>query len=279
MRIFKLRILFPVFLFCILLMGTTVVIAAKPTTVTAQDAQDMIDTASDKIDDVEDEIDAAKDDGYSEGAINGAEGKLTSAKNQLDNAISQFEKGHYEQAYDKADDAYEKALDAQEHLETKASGDNTDDENDYDEEDTDLDEIIDNDDEETIEEDRLERNLVITLTVNGQNAIGSTADDPVLVTGDEALITWTVKNTGTEMLEIKEIVLTTSALGARVDRTSYEMAGALNAGGTLAGTQIIQINEYGQFLGSLDSNTFKTKVSIEFEGDWDYEFSVYWKLV
>lgn len=251
-----------------------------------EDAQEEIDDAKEELQEARDEAKEMYQDGeITESAYDTVSNKLDAAENNLDVAEDQFEKGHYKQAEKKADDCKDKVEEAMDWLDDhKTKGENTDDEDEANDNDiNDVDDIIDGiediTDNETPEEDALERSLILTLTINGQNALLSSRDSPVQIDGTEPVTIYVkVQNTGNVDLVTEEITITTTASGIRVNKITL-VGGSLNAGGITDTTSIVEVGDFGTFLGSLDSNIFKSHIEVEFEGDWDYELNVYWQLV
>ena len=216
--------------------------------------------------------DAEKSGNYDSGAINGAKGKLTSAKNNLRNAKDQYDKGHYKQAYEKAIDAIERAEDAEDHLED--FGNNTDDADDS-EDDEDNDSETDN---ETAEEDQMERNLRISTTINGQDASGSSEDNPVKISGDSVDLVVVIENTGSADIEIDKVEITTTTLNTQV--SEYELSGGVIPAGTkVEFSTTLDRGLLGAIADTVGTPTYKTHVEIKLDGNWDYEIDIYWQLV
>ena len=250
---------------------------------TKEQAEDKINEAEDKIKEVEDKIaeaisadsnadvaasdeddDVDDDDGTEddvddddEDAIEEAQEELEDAKEHLAEAQAAFAEGDYEEAYEDAEEAIEECEEALEELNESESGDDDD---------------IDED--ETAEEDAAERNLHVTVLINGQDATSTTEANPMQVSGDVS-IKVIIENNG-ETIIIDEVEIKTSIGDMQI--SAFELSGAtLSSGTSVEFTNTVDTGLIGALAELFGNPLYESKIEIKMENDWDYELVVYWQ--
>jgi HEPN domain-containing protein len=224
------------------------------TEVNASDEDD-----DDEIDDDDDDDDETDDDDDDDDAIEEAQEELEDAKEHLAEAKAALAEGDYEEAYEEAEEAIEECEEALEELDENESGDEDD---------------IDED--ETAEEDATERNLHVTVLINGQDATSTTEANPMQVSGD-AIINVIIENKG-ETIIIDEVEIKTRISDTEV--SAFELSGAtLSSGTSVEFTNTLDTGLIGALAELFGNPQYESKIEIKMENDWDYELVVYWQAV
>jgi len=228
------------------------------TEVNASDDDDDDDDEIDDDDDDDDETDDDDDDDDDD-AIEEAQEELEDAKEHLAEAKAALAEGDYEEAYEEAEEAIEECEEALEELNESESGDEDD---------------IDED--ETAEEDAAERNLHVTVLINGQDATSTTEANPMQVSGD-ASIKVIIENNG-ETVIIDEVEIKTSM--GEIEVSAFELSGTTLSSGTSAEfTNTVDTGLIGILAEMFGTPLYESKIEIKMENDWDYELVVYWQAV
>jgi hypothetical protein len=228
------------------------------TEVSASD-DDEDDDEVDDDDDEDDETDDDDDDDDDDDALEEAQEELEDAKEHLAEAKVALADGDYEEAYEEAEEAIEECEEALEELNESESGDEDD-----------------VDENETAEEDAAERNLHVTVLVNGQDATSTTEANPIQVSGD-ASIKVIIENNG-ETVIIDEVEIKTSM--GEIEVSAFELSGTTLSSGTSAEfTNTVDTGLIGILAEMFGTPLYESKIEIKMENDWDYELVVYWQAV